>query len=291
MVLIVTGSANLDTFTKVGDSLAGRYFLFRLHPIDLKEGVVCGKEPAATVFERLYQYSGFPEPFLEGSLRFYKRWSKTHLDIILKQDFLDIYEIGSIKSIEILIDLLKPRVGSTVAYKNLATDLQVDDKTVKNWLQLLENFYLFFKSTPYHKNIMRSILKEPKFYFFDIARVSDPGARLENLVACALLKEIHSMEDCEGFTGRLHYLRTKNGQEIDFLIVLDEKPVLCIEVKTSDSSPSPSKNFSYFGQYLGPVICVQLILNIDLEFDTPDGIQVRDLISFLVTFDLKKYIY
>ena len=88
MVLIVTGSANLDTFTKVGDSLAGRYFLFRLHPIDLKEGVVCGKEPAATVFERLYQYSGFPEPFLEGSLRFYKRWSKTHLDIILKQDFL-----------------------------------------------------------------------------------------------------------------------------------------------------------------------------------------------------------
>ena len=35
--ILVTGSARLETFTNVGDSLAGRYFSFRLHPLDLKE--------------------------------------------------------------------------------------------------------------------------------------------------------------------------------------------------------------------------------------------------------------
>ena len=37
--LMVTGSARLDAFRKVGDSLAGRHFQFRLHPIDLKEAL------------------------------------------------------------------------------------------------------------------------------------------------------------------------------------------------------------------------------------------------------------
>ena len=35
--ILVTGSAKLDTYRKVGDSLAGRFFQFRLHPLDLKE--------------------------------------------------------------------------------------------------------------------------------------------------------------------------------------------------------------------------------------------------------------
>lgn len=37
--LLVTGSARLDAFRKTGDSLAGRHFQFRLHPLDLKEAL------------------------------------------------------------------------------------------------------------------------------------------------------------------------------------------------------------------------------------------------------------
>jgi hypothetical protein len=152
---------------------------------------------------------------------------------------------------------------------------------------MLENLYLLFKVTPYHHNIARSILKEPKIYFFDTPRVTDMGDRLENLVACTLLKEIHFIEDTEGIPGRLHYLRTKDGQEIDFLIVLDEKPVLCIEVKTSDDTVH--KSFYCFKQYLTSVPCVQLVLNLKKEFDTPEKIKVRNLISFIKTFNLMDY--
>ncbi len=285
--LIVTGSANLETFQKVGDSLAGRYFSYRLHPIDLKEGVTYWDKSVDTVFKRLMSCGGFPEPFLDGTLEFYRRWQKSHLDVILRQDFLDIYSVRSIKKLELLIDLLKPRVSSTTSYANLASDLEVDNKTIKAWLGMLENIYAIFTVTPYHQNIARSFLKEPKFYFYDIARVPDGGARLENLVACSLLKEIHFLEDTEGHQGRLHYLKTKDDKEIDFLIVMNDKPILMIEVKSSDDTPV--RSFEYFQKFLGNIPRIQLVADIRREFTTEDGIHVRPLASFLATFDLRRY--
>ena len=86
----------------------------------------------------------------------------------MRQDFLDLFSVRSIKLIELLIDFLKPRVGSNVSYSNLARDLQVDPKTVQNWLIMLENIYAIFRITPYHKKIARSLLKEPKLYFYDV---------------------------------------------------------------------------------------------------------------------------
>lgn len=62
--LVVTGSAKLAAFRKTGDSLAGRYFHFRLHPIDLKEALQHTKLGADEAFERLMLVGGFPEPFL-----------------------------------------------------------------------------------------------------------------------------------------------------------------------------------------------------------------------------------
>ena len=112
-------------------------------------------------------------------------------------------------------------------------------------LKLLEDLYVIFRITPYHKNIARSILKEPKFYFYDNGMVlGDDGKKLENLVACALLKETHRCQDVEGEDCRLHYVRNKDGQEIDFLVTRESKPERLIEVKWADDSLSP--NFKKF---------------------------------------------
>ena len=189
--ILVTGSAKLNTYKKVGDSLAGRYFHFRLHPLDMKEASKYWRADLEEIFNRLYHCSGFPEPFLHDDLNYYKRWRRSHLDIILRQDLLDLHSIRDIQAIETLVLLLKNRVGSPVSYANLARDLERDPNTIKRWLILLENLYVIFRVTPFHQKVARSLLKEPKFYFYDIAQVEgDKGARLENLVACALLKEL-----------------------------------------------------------------------------------------------------
>ncbi len=98
--ILVTGSAKLDTYRKVGDSLAGRFFQFRMHPLDLKEikKFIMPVNLEAEL-DKLLEVGGFPEPFLNGTNRFYNRWKKSHLDIILKQDLIDLENVQQITQI------------------------------------------------------------------------------------------------------------------------------------------------------------------------------------------------
>lgn len=285
--ILVTGSARLDIHKKIGDSLAGRYFQFRLHPLDLKEAVKYYENDTEKVFTQLWNCSGFPEPFLKDDVIYYKRWRRSHLEIILRQDLVDLYSGRDIQAIETLVFLLKNRIGSTVSYANLARDLERDPNTVKRWLQLLENLYIIFRVTPYHKNIARSLLKEPKFYFYDFANAeSDDGARLENLVACALLKELQFLEDTKGLRTSLHYLRTKEGKEIDFLICIENKATLILEVKSSDDSPS--NNFDHFSHFLPNVKKIQLVKKLTREKTYPNGLEIRSLVTWLAKLNLEE---
>ncbi|OGT26329.1 MAG: ATPase [Gammaproteobacteria bacterium RIFCSPLOWO2_02_FULL_42_14] len=282
--LLITGSAQLDTHRRVGDSLAGRYFQFRLHPIDLQEAVQSWKNNANEAFERLWNVGGFPEPFLKGDPEFYSRWHRTHNDVIVRQDLLDLYAIRNLPAIETLIALLQERVGMTISYANLARDLECDSNTVKRWLQVLESLYIIFRVKPYSKKIARSILKEPKFYFYDFAVIKNEGAKLENMVACALLKKLHYVEDTTGIATGLHYLRTKQGHEIDFLITRDNLPTHLIEVKMSNDEPS--KSFSHFSSFIKNTMNVQLVKNITRNKSTRENLYIQSLIPWLEKMEI-----
>ena len=58
--ILVTGSARLEIFNQVGDSLAGRYFLHRLLPLSPAE---CGKLGLTYTLDHFLERGGFPEPF------------------------------------------------------------------------------------------------------------------------------------------------------------------------------------------------------------------------------------
>lgn len=284
--IVVTGSARLDTYKKVGDSLAGRFFQFRLHPFDLKEiHALAGSDDPETELDRLLSFGGFPEPFLNGTHRFYNRWKRSHLDIILKQDLLDMVNVHQISQIETLIQLLKHRVGSPISYSSLAKDLQCSDKTVKSWLTLLENLYVIFMVPPYHKNIARAIQKSPKFYFYDTGQVlGDQGIKLENTVACAIQKELHFREDCLGEEGALYYLKNKEGKEVDFCIFKDGIAGTLVEVKWNDANLSA--NFEIFKKYFPDAKMVQISKNLEREKTFPNGAEVRRASKWLAELDL-----
>jgi predicted AAA+ superfamily ATPase len=246
-----------------------------MHPLDLKEiHTFLEPENLEDELDKLLVIGGFPEPFLNRTTRFYNRWKKSHLDIILKQDLIDLENVQQIIQIETLIQLLKNRVGSPVSYSSLAQDLQCSDKTVKRWLTILENMYVIFKVSPFHKNIARAIQKIPKFYFYDTGQViGDSGIKLENTVACALQKEIHFREDCFGETRKLYYLRNKDKKEIDFCITTDDIPSLMVEVKWKDGNLSP--NFEVFKKFFSQVKMVQVTKELKREKTFPNGAEIR----------------
>jgi predicted AAA+ superfamily ATPase len=282
--LLVTGSARLDLLRKGGDSLAGRFFSHRLHPLTVREIVAeLGETPQAAL-DGLLARGGFPEPYLGRNEEDARRWRRTHVDTIIRGDLLDLEAVRDIKSIEILVDLLRGRVGSPTSAASLSRDLHVSIHTVQRWLAILESLCLVFAVRPYHRNVARSLLKEPKYYFYDIGDVeAGPGARLENAVAAALLREVHRLEDVSGRRAVLHYLRDKDGHEVDFLAVVDDRPVLMVEVKTGRESFA--RPLFKFRSALGGVRAVQAVYDLDRNRDS-GGVEMLAVHDFLAGLDL-----
>lgn len=281
--LLVTGSARLAAFRKTGDSLAGRHFHHRLHPLDLKEAAThAGIEPAGAL-ELLLRVGGFPEPFLRGSERWYRRWRRSHVDAILREDMLSLSAVRDIASIETLIELMRHRVGSPLSADSLARDLQKSRNTVQHWLELLENLYVVFRITPWHRNVARSLLKAPKYYFYDCAMpLGSEGVRFENLVACALLKEAHRAQDAAGEDVALHYVRDRDGREVDFLIVKDGRPWQLVEAKWAEADTSPHLRLFFADQQLRRV---QVVGTATEARSFADGLRVEPATAFLAALD------
>jgi len=278
--IIVTGSARMEVFKKGGDSLAGRHFHVRLHPLSIKE---YGHGPKKKIIERMMLLGSFPEPLLSGDMKDSKLWRKSHLERIIKEDLLDLERVNELKKIEILVQLLSERVGGAINHASLARDLEVSSHTIKHWLQILENLYVIFKVTPLSKNIAKSILKAPKYYFYDTGRVrGDDGAKLENIVACHLIKRNHYLEDIEGEKLELFYIRDKEKREVDFAIERDFKLEKLIEVKMSDDNRS--KPLKYFTDKLNPKESIQIVFNIKQDKQYQE-IKIKDLTTFLFNLE------
>ncbi len=223
---------------------------------------------------------GFPEPFFSQKSNFYARWSRSHLDLILRQDLLDLENVRNISQIELLIELLKDRVGTPVSYQSLAEDLQVDISTVKRWLLVLENLFVIFRVSPWSKNIARAILKTGKYYFYDTGKVvAQVGARFENLVATEILSALNFYQDTEGRKLSMCCLRNKEGAEIDFAIIENGKVILMIEAKYADDKPS--KAFLHLKPQGDLPRAIQLVAGLDRDRQYPFGVEVKDAAKWL----------
>ncbi|PKM99104.1 MAG: hypothetical protein CVU78_08035 [Elusimicrobia bacterium HGW-Elusimicrobia-2] len=244
--ILVTGSARLDIFRQGGDSLAGRFFTHRLLPFSISE---LRDNPLGDDIERFISRGGFPEPFLAKTDIDAKRWRGQCTDGLIRSDILDFERIHDFKAIRMVFELLRARVGSPVSYASIARDVSISPTTVIKYIQILEALYIVFRVNPYSKNIARSILKEPKIYFFDNGLVEgDAGAKFENFAALSLLKYLYGRVDYKGEDCALKYIRTKEGKEVDFCIASNNNIEEAIEVKFRDSNIS--ENLKYFcGKY------------------------------------------
>ncbi len=243
MMILVTGSARLEAFRQRGDSLAGRFFRHRLLPFSPAEVMHAGIAPEQKDF---ITRGGFPEPFLADQNTDADRWRMQYVDGLIRTDILDFERIHNFKSIQMILELLRSRTGSPISYQSISEDVHVSPNTVKKYIQVLESLFIIFRITPYSRDIARSILKTPKIYFFDTGMVTeDEGARFENMTAVCLLKHVYGQVDLLGKDVSLHYIRTRNGAEVDFCITQNNKPIQLIEVKRSKTKPARAMiNFS-----------------------------------------------
>jgi len=263
---LITGSARLDLFRRAGDSLVGRYNLFHMFPLTLseinatsrtscfleekapeklfagfKEEISCSLPPAIEeAYHGLLRFGPFPEPFLRQNERFCRKWHQDYFSLVIREDLKDISRVLELDKIEHLLFLLSPRIMAPLSMANLAGELEVAHTTIKSWLEQLRRLYLIFSVPPWTRKISRGLRSEKKWYFLNWAYAPEGPARLENMMAACLYRACSAMTDMGYGSYKLYYLRTIDKREIDFIIEVDNSPIVAIEVKSTDTALSNS---------------------------------------------------
>ena len=277
--LLVTGSARMDTFRQTGDSLAGRYFSFKLHPISVKEWCEQQGVSPAIALDHLLERGGFPEPCLAEDVVQADRWRAQYFTDIIREDVLEFSRLHEINTMKMFVELLRERVGSPLSLASIARDLAVSPTTLKRYLEILQALFIVFTVHPWHHNIARAILQAPKVYFFDTGLVrGDQGARLENAVAAMLLKQADFLRDSAGRDAGLHYVRTKDDAEVDFALSENGKLTQLIECKLSDNKPH--RALLRFAAQFPEAEAVQIVFNLRQE-EFINGIAITDAANWL----------
>ncbi|KJV91810.1 ATP-binding protein [Rickettsia bellii] len=289
---IISGSAKLNIYKKGGDSLMGRYINLTVHPLSVAEisknfsdnieYIANPKNIRKDEFDALINFGGFAEVYLKGTTRFHRIWSKQRFEQLFREDVRNTEDINNIYTLELLATIINEQVGALTNYTNLANKVRASDQTIRRWLSLLEKHYYCFSIRPWAKNVVRSLIKEPKYYLWDWSQIKDSGAKFENLIASHLLKAVYFWNESGLGDFSLCYLRDKQKQEVDFVIIKDDKPWILVEAKVSDLSISPS--LKYFHELLKPEFSFQVVQNkqaIDSScFDKP-GLWIVPAITFL----------
>ncbi|MDI7261857.1 MAG: AAA family ATPase [Thermodesulfobacteriota bacterium] len=304
---LITGSARLDIFRRSGDSLVGRYNLFHMMPFNIGEiaglpkgvsflaeksphklsknfeGQISNKISASVeeAYQHLWWYGPFPEPFLKQNERFSRKWHQDYLSLVIHEELKDITKIVELDKVENLLFLMPSRIMAPLSMANLAGELEVAHTTVKVWLEQLKRLYLLFPVAPWVKKVPRGLRREKKWYFLDWYYVTEEPGRLENMVATYLYRVCLTLTDMGLGNYQLYYLRTLDKQEIDFIVEVDRKPVLAVEVKLNDTQLSRTLQNRHKWFPDSPTLGVQVVNRREILQKYPNNTWVMSVERFL----------
>jgi len=209
------------------------------------------------IYQQLFRFSGFPEPFSRGTDSFYNRWFSERKTLLLREDIRDASAIREISLLEHLAHLIPERIGSPLSLNALKEDIGVAFETIRDWIVLLEQFFYLFRLLPFTGKLARTLRKESKVYLYDWGEIEKESLRFENLVAFHLWKAVGVWKAMgEGEIG-LNYIRDKEKREVDFVLSEKNKPFCLMECKISEEDLSPS--LLYFQMKLKIPVAIQLV--------------------------------
>jgi hypothetical protein len=223
--IFITGSSALELRNRIGEPLTGRSKYFYLYPLsfgELNEDYLSFRE---TLDQKLI-FGAYPSVVTAEN-------SQERMDELesIKNGYLlkDILELDNQKDSAFILKLLRLvafQIGNDVSYAELASNLNVNSKTVQRYLDILEKSYIIFSLPGFSRNLRKEYSKTPRYYFWDngirnsvisnynpIGLRDDAGKLWENYFISERLK--HAAYN--GWICNHYFWRTYDQQEIDLL--------------------------------------------------------------------------
>jgi uncharacterized protein len=265
--LIVTGSSAFYMDQKFKDSLAGRKQIFHLKTLSFeeflefknkneiadeltlikkqREYISQYKNELLELLNEYLVYGGYPGVVLE------KKYENKVLSLQeLRNSFVkrDIAESGVDNEAAFyqLMKILSGQIGNLVNVNELSKTLKINNKTIDRYINILRKCFHIELIRPFSGNLRNELIKMPKMYFNDLGLRNsllnrfhsintreDKGALLENYLFIRL-SELYETEN-------IKFWRTKEENEVDFIVMIDEGKSKAYEVKFSESEFRESK--------------------------------------------------
>ncbi|MCG2712770.1 MAG: ATP-binding protein [Candidatus Omnitrophica bacterium] len=246
--IFCSGSSSLEIHKHLKESLAGRRFLFRLYPLQLSE-IVSPKKKYS--LRKYLQYGGMPGLTKTLSDKRKQQILSELLSSYILKDIKSLIKEENIRAFNHLLYLLAENQGAAISVNSLSNQIRLSSKAVNRYLDILEETYVNFRIYSFSKNLGNELKKSCKTYLFDLgirnailkdfSRASDrpdKGVIFESFVFLKLQTIIEpNME--------IKFWRTKDGDEVDFILLKNRKPVP-IEVKSKLAKPKIPKGLKRF---------------------------------------------
>ncbi len=259
-MFLLSGSNQTLVHAEVRETLAGRAAFYKLHTLSIRE--ILRVRPDYAVFEYFLR-GGWPELHVDTALS-ERDFLNDYISTFLEKDIARSAGIAKLGAFERALGLLAARTGQQLNVAELAGQVGVDATTLKGWVSVLEQNLVVGVLQPYFSNLSKRLVKTPKIYFLEPSLASrlqgwttlEPllkspsvGGLFETLVYGEIVRTIdHSRASAE-----LYYLRTRDGDEIDFLVIGPNGRHLLLEAKLAVQATSSVQVPKEFAKIL-PVV-------------------------------------
>jgi len=293
----VTGSNSKMLSKDIVTNFRDRGTEIKVYPLSFKEYYPVSGLEKADALEEYLTYGGMPLAVLEKDETEKRKYLKgLHKRVYIK-DIVERYKLKDDEILEALIDALSSAVGSLTNPHNLANAAgtlmkrSTSDHTIKNYLDYLEDAYLFASAKRYDVKGKRYFENTLKFYSMDTGlrnaklnfRQQEKSHLMENMLFIELLRRGYSVD-----VGVVEVTIVKDGKkqqsqyEIDFIVNTGHEKVYiqsALNVDTKAKKNQETFSLKNSGDFFRKIIIVDG--NAKAWMDE-DGIMYVGIIPFLL---------
>ena len=155
---LITGSASRDLIHQSSQTLAGRIGYHQITPFSIDE---------FKDWKTLWKRGGFPKSTLANTEEISLRWRDEYIKTFLERDLgLLGFNISAPVARKLWI-MLAHYHGQTMNYAEFSSSLDMDQRTLKRYLFILEGAFMLTLLKPWHANLSKREVKAPKIYIRD----------------------------------------------------------------------------------------------------------------------------
>lgn len=233
---LLLGSASMDLLKQSSESLAGRISYIEMNGLSLLEV----NNDQGSNLQKLWLRGGFPESYLAADDGLAMSWLESLIRTYLERDIPQMgFRIPTTR-LRRLWTMLAHLQGETVNFASLASNLEVDGKTISHYIDILVDLLLVHRLEPWHVNVKKRLVKSPRFYIKDsgilhrLLGILDHNALLSNPVFGKSFEgfAIENILSVVPSGTESYFYRTAAGAEIDLVLKISSEELWAIEIKS-----------------------------------------------------------